>query len=512
MMPADHGQGPKIRIKEPDVLGLCRILIAIFAMTWAATAMAEPRIALVVGNSAYGSVSALDNPVNDARLMAEKLEGLGFEVRHLSDSNQIDMKRAISQFGRDLRRGGEDAVGLFYYAGHGVQSFGSNYLLPVDVSLDDPADLDLMAVEARSVLHQMASANNKTNIVILDACRNNPFEDLADMDDNGLAEMKAPTGTFLAYATDPGGVALDGETGNSPFTLSLAKHIETPGMAIEQLFKKVRVEVLDQTRGLQTPWDTSSLTQDFAFSLETETQIVQSQQSEEEQWQQAVNSRDPVQIMLFMRSFPESVHADKASDLLQVVLAESFGTALTPPTPEAEPEVADANETDRLMFELAQVDDSIHSYEVYLHSFPDGAFSDQAIERLAALQLQGETMTRKAEPNAKAPDTQTTGTIDASAAVTMQSVLTFGNSHVRGKTIEELVAGSPQFPPIEGLPDELWKNQNCSNCHQWTADALCEQAQTYVKRPAAGNVAKQHPFGGGLKVNLRRWAIDGCQG
>ncbi|MEM9124737.1 MAG: caspase domain-containing protein, partial [Pseudomonadota bacterium] len=275
-------------------------------MIWPAFAAAEPRIALVVGNSAYGSVSALDNPVNDARLMAEKLSELGFEVRHLSDSNQIDMKRAIAQFGRDLRNGGESAVGLFYYAGHGVQSFGSNYLLPVDVSLSDPADLDLMAVEARSVLHQMASANNKTNIVILDACRNNPFEDLADMDDNGLAEMKAPTGTFLAYATDPGGVALDGESGNSPFTLSLAKHIETPGMAIEQLFKKVRVDVLDETRGLQTPWDTSSLTQDFAFAIETETQILQQVQSEEEQWQQVVNSRDPVQIMLFLRSFPDS--------------------------------------------------------------------------------------------------------------------------------------------------------------------------------------------------------------
>jgi len=401
---------------------------------------------------------------------------------------------------------------LFYYAGHGVQSFGSNYLLPVDISLDDPADLDLMAVEARSVLHQMASANNKTNIVILDACRNNPFEMLADMDDNGLAEMKAPTGTFLAYATDPGGVALDGDSGNSPFTLSLAKHIETPGMAIEQLFKKVRVEVLEETRGLQTPWDTSSLTQDFAFSLETETKIVLQHQSEEEHWRQAVNSRDPVQIMLFMRSFPDSIHSEKASDLLQVVLAESFGTAVTPIVPESKPEIVHANETDLLMFELAQVDDSIHSYEVYLHSFPDGAFADQAVERLAALQLEADTVTRKAEPNVKVPEAKNSGSIDASTTVTLQSALTFGNAHVRGKSIEELVSGSPLFPPIDGLPDELWKGQNCSNCHQWTPDALCEQAHTYVNRPAAGNVVKQHPFGGGLKVNLHRWASDGCQG
>ncbi len=495
--------------KEPKVQRVLRTLFAMIAMLWTSSAWAEPRIALVVGNSDYGSVSALDNPINDARLMAEKLTALGFEVRHLSDSTQIEMKRAIAQFGRDLRKGGETAVGLFYYAGHGVQSFGSNYLLPVDVSLSDPADLDLMAVEARSVLHQMASANNKTNIVILDACRNNPFEDLADMDDNGLAEMKAPTGTFLAYATDPGGVALDGETGNSPFTLSLAQHIDTPGMAIEQLFKKVRVDVLSETRGLQTPWDTSSLTQDFAFARANETLIAKPEQTEEEQWQEAVNSRDPVKIMLFQRAYPDSVHASQANDLLQTILAESFGTL---PTPTPSQEAPEATETDRLMYELAQVDDSIHSYEVYLHSFPSGAFADQAVERLAALQLESETVTRKAEANVEAPEAQNSGSIDAGAAVTMKSILTFGNTHVRGKSIEELVAGSPQFPPIDGLPDELWKDQNCSSCHQWTHEALCDQAQTYVKRPAAGNVAKQHPFGGGLKVNLRRWAMGGCQG
>ena len=499
--------------KGQNVLRICGLFVAFTAVIWAVAGSAEPRVALVIGNSEYASVSPLDNPVNDARLISEKLQGLGFDVRHLSDSNQIEMKRAIAQFGRDLRKGGEDAVGLFYYAGHGVQSFGSNYLLPVDISLNDPADLDLMAVEARSVLHQMASARNRTNIVILDACRNNPFEDLADMDDNGLAEMKAPTGTFLAYATDPGGVALDGSAGNSPFTLSLAKHIETPGMAIEQLFKKVRVDVLDETRGLQTPWDTSSLTQDFAFSLETETKII-AHRTEEEQWQEVVETRDPVQIMLFLRTYPDSHHVKKANDLLKTVMAESFGTIAPADsaTSSKEAEIAEATETDRLMFELAQADDSIHSYEVYLHSFPSGAFSDAAVERLAALRLKDETVTRKAEPSVSAPEGANTGQISATDAVTLQSVLTFGNKRVRGQTIEGLIAGSPQFPPIDGLPEELWKDQTCSSCHQWTPETLCDQAQTYVKRPAAGNVTKEHPFGGGLKVNLRRWALGGCQG
>ncbi|WP_170789102.1 caspase family protein [Ruegeria lacuscaerulensis] len=480
-------------------------LIAIISLVWTSLAWAEPRIALVIGNSAYGSVSPLDNPVNDATLISGKLTELGFEVRNLTDSSQIEMKRAIAQFGRDLRQGGENAVGLFYYAGHGVQSFGSNYLLPVDISLSDPADLDLMAVEARSVLHQMASAHNKTNIVILDACRNNPFENLADMDDNGLAEMKAPTGTFLAYATDPGGVALDGEKGNSPFTLSLASHIETPGMAIEQLFKKVRVDVLEQTRGLQTPWDTSSLTQDFAFSPETQTPIVQTQ-SEDELWQEAITNRDPVQIMLFMRAYPDSIHADEASELLQTVLAESFGTVPQPKVPAQK--VVEANETERLMYELALADDTVHAYEVYLQSFPEGAFSGKAAERLAALQYGEENVTRKTEPEAEVSEIAPSG----DTPMTLDSILDFGNDHVRGQTINQLVAGAPLFPPIEGLPDELWKDQSCSNCHQWTPEDLCNQAQTYVNRPEAGNVAKQHPFGGGLKVNLRRWALGGCQG
>ncbi|WP_171175074.1 caspase domain-containing protein [Ruegeria sp. HKCCD8929] len=474
------------------------------ALVWGEIVLAEPRIALVIGNSAYGSVTALDNPSNDARLISRRLNELGFEVTELTDSDQVAMKRAIAQFGRDLRAAGSEAAGLFYYAGHGVQSFGSNYLLPVDISLSDPADLDLLAVEARSVLHQMASAKNKTNIVILDACRNNPFEDLADMDDNGLAEMKAPTGTFLAYATDPGGVALDGEAGNSPFTLSLAEHITVPGLPIEQLFKKVRVDVLNTTRGQQTPWDTSSLTRDFSFAPQQTP--IQDFETETSAWQTVSEARDAVQIMLFLRAYPDSEFAPAARDLLQVVMAESFGSApsVSPESQSAEvaqkPKITDE---ERLMFDLAADDDTLHAYQTYLQAYPQGAFSDQATERVAALEQAAKTITRKAEAQPAAPGSD--------EVVTLNSRLTFGNTHVQGKTISDLIKGSPQFPPIEGLPEALWKDQQCSNCHQWTPDTLCTQANTYVDHPAAGNIAKEHPYGGGLKLNLRRWAMGGCQ-
>ena len=192
---------------------LFRIVVLVALLSGSARATTPgggARLALVIGNASYGSVSALDNPVNDARMISQTLEGLGFTVSMAVNMSQVEMKLAIAQFGRDLRAAGADATGLFYYAGHGVQSFGNNYLLPVDVALSDAADLDLMAVEAQTVLRQMASARNRTNLVILDACRNNPFENVPELNESGLAEMKAPTGTFLAYATAPGGVALDG--------------------------------------------------------------------------------------------------------------------------------------------------------------------------------------------------------------------------------------------------------------------------------------------------------------
>ena len=230
-----------------STLRVLALLLILVAGTAPRATLAESRIALVVGNGNYSSVSTLDNPENDANLIAETLKSLGFEVTLLVDASQAELRHGISQFGRDLRQAGRDGAGLFYYAGHALQSFGNNYLLPVDASLTDAADLGLVAVEAESVLQQMFSAKNRTNIVILDACRNNPFENIAEFNDNGLAEMKAPAGTFLAYATEPGGVALDGLGVNSPFTQVLAREMMEPGTPVEQMFKKFRVAVRDLT-------------------------------------------------------------------------------------------------------------------------------------------------------------------------------------------------------------------------------------------------------------------------
>ncbi|MEM8732370.1 MAG: caspase family protein, partial [Pseudomonadota bacterium] len=294
------------------------VLVTLLCLTIggsAATARAEPRIALVIGNGAYGSVTALDNPESDARLMAATLTRMGFEVILVVDGTQIDMKRAIAQFGRDLRGAGPTATGLFYYAGHGVQSYGNNYLLPVDVALSDQADLDLVGVDAQTILRQMFSAANQTNIFILDACRNNPFTDIPEFNDPGLAEMQAPRGTFLAYATAPGEVAYDGEAGNSPFTSSVVDQMNRPGLSIERMFRQVRVSVLDKTGGLQTPWDSSSLTREFVFNR-IAPDVGQGQSAAKTDWDAAQASGDVLDLILFLRRHPESVYADEAQDLL----------------------------------------------------------------------------------------------------------------------------------------------------------------------------------------------------
>ncbi|MQQ10091.1 peptidase C14, caspase catalytic subunit p20 [Epibacterium sp. SM1979] len=424
------------------------LLVLSFALQ-AVSAVAEPRIALVVGNSAYGQVSPLDNPSHDARLMASTLERLGFDVRLLVDANQITMKRAIAQFGRDLRTAGEETTGLFYYAGHGVQSFGNNYLLPVDVALLDAADLDLVAVEAQSVLRQMASARNRTNIVILDACRNNPFETVAELDQNGLAEMKAPTGSFVAYATAPGEVAFDGEGSNSPFTAALVRQMDVPGLQIEQAFKNVRRDVLSQSQGLQTPWDTSSLVSDFSFRSGNTT---------------------PAPFEPVVASVP------KVSALPEAVAA----------LPSAE----------TAMFRAAESANTIEALEEYLRVYPMGEHLNAARIALAALQSQAPAAT--AVP------------IAGLASVTFTAPITRDLPELGGRSMAELITSTPNYAPIEGLPEEVWKGQTCANCHEWNRERLCEQGQRYQVTASARSLHKPHPFGGQFKTVLRAWADNSC--
>ncbi|NVO14658.1 MAG: caspase family protein [Rhodoplanes sp.] len=222
-------------------------------------ARSETRVALVVGNSAYRHIPALDNPANDARLMATTLRSLGFSL--VDDGPQLDVDKArldalVQAFG-ELAQGAD--VALFYYAGHGMQVRGANYLVPVGANPTKEADVDFQMLDAGLVLRQMESAGTRLNFVILDACRNNPFGGRGlRSTGTGLAQMRAPEGTLISYATQPGNVALDGRDGNSPYTRSLAQTISRPGLDVFQTFNEVGLAVMQATGNTQQPWLASS--------------------------------------------------------------------------------------------------------------------------------------------------------------------------------------------------------------------------------------------------------------
>ena len=218
------------------------------------------RTALVIGNSAYESGN-LTNPVNDAGDIASALKRLGFEVMLKKNIRHRDMQEAVEDFGNSLKRGG---IGLFYYAGHGIQINGINYLIPIDAKIKKESDVKFEALDANRILDEMGNANNGLNIIILDACRDNPFARSFRSSNRGLAIISsAPEGSFISYATGPGQVAMDGEKRNSPYTAALLKYMNIPGMPIEQVFKNVRISL----EGLkQTPWELSSLKGEFFFT------------------------------------------------------------------------------------------------------------------------------------------------------------------------------------------------------------------------------------------------------
>lgn len=241
-------------------LGLCIFVLINPPLLPAAT---EQRTALVIGNSSYSS-GPLKNPVNDAADMAAMLKKLGFSVTLKKNASLQEMEEAIEVFGNHLKRGG---VGLFYYAGHGVQVNGVNYLLPIGAKINKEADVRYRAVDANKILDEMDTANNGLNIVMLDACRDNPFTRSFRNASRGLAIVSsAPSGTLISYSTSPGNVAADGDGRNSPYTESLLKHMATPDLPIEQVFKKVRQELNKKTNSRQIPWELSSLSGDFIFN------------------------------------------------------------------------------------------------------------------------------------------------------------------------------------------------------------------------------------------------------
>jgi hypothetical protein len=221
----------------------------------------EARTALVIGNGGYRE-GPLNNPPNDARAMAAALGACGFRVTLLVDASRGDMFRALREFGERIQGGG---VGLFYYAGHGMSVKGSNYLIPVGADIASEDEVPVQALDVNAVLGKMDTARNRLNILILDACRNNPFARSFRSASHGLSLMEAPSGTFVAFATAPGSTASDGQGKNGLYTQHILEAMREPGLKLEEMFKEVRVGVKYDSHDQQIPWDSSSLTGDFYF-------------------------------------------------------------------------------------------------------------------------------------------------------------------------------------------------------------------------------------------------------
>jgi uncharacterized protein YjbI with pentapeptide repeats len=303
-----------------------------------------PKQALVVGNSAYTHTSPLKNPVNDAKAIGSTLQQLSFEVTTLLDVDQRQMEQALRRFGSRLRD--QNGVGLFYYAGHGMQVAGENYLLPVDINPSTETDVRYDAIPVGKLLGQMEAAGNGMNIVILDACRNNPFSRSFRSNSRGLAQVIAPTGSFISYATAPGNVAADGEGDNGLFTAKLLEHMKTPGLKLEEVFKRVRSDVQRESNDQQVPWDSSSVTGDFFFvpmeaeELAAPAESVFEESSEQdfatEAWELVKDSEDPALLEGFIAMFPDAPQLNLAKLKLMTLKSSSSPDLLLNNSPSGE--------------------------------------------------------------------------------------------------------------------------------------------------------------------------------
>jgi len=247
-----------------EVLIILILSVSVSYSQIATTNQPQRKVALVIGNGTYVS-SELANPENDAKAMKVALQSVGFTVIEFENLNQVQMKKAIDDFGIKLK---SNDVGLFFYAGHGIQSKGNNYLIPVDAELKSEEEVELDCVDANRVLAKMEASGSKVNIVILDACRNNPFERswTRSADGKGLAFMNAPAGTLIGYATSPGSTASDGSGKNGLYTSAILESIQIPDITITQMFQNVGKIVSQKSGKQQTPWISSSMTGDFYFN------------------------------------------------------------------------------------------------------------------------------------------------------------------------------------------------------------------------------------------------------
>ena len=345
------------------------LLAAVLSVGWSAPLRAESRVALVIGNSAYKYVPELPNPRNDASDVASRVKGLGFQVFGGQDLDRAGMMNALTAFGRAAETAD---VALVFYAGHGLQMNGQNYLVPVDANVEYEAEVDIALVPFNLVMQQL-NRGSRVNIALLDACRDNPFAKTLSRTmgtravelSRGLSRAPSVSGSFIAYSTQPDNVAQDGSGRNSPFTAALLKFIDRPGLSLPDLMIEVRKQVMADTNGKQVPWDSSSLTGRFSFKIEgpaaTTPETAQTppastagqdpRVADMAAWLAAQGSSDPQDYEVYLQQHPNGLYARQARQRIEALLHPKG----TPPPAPARPAVPPDDETNAAaLFQLGK--------------------------------------------------------------------------------------------------------------------------------------------------------------
>ncbi len=300
-----------------------------YAYVWALSEGAlklirAPKIALVVGNSKYKDAPVLKNPANDAKAIAGTLKQAGFDVTTKLDVSRGEMAAAIQAYAQTLAA--KKCVGVFYFAGHGLQLAWRNYLIPVDAVIDSLEDVAKQGIDVGSLIQGITKAANPMNVIILDACRENPFGK-AKIDQKGLSQMDAPQGTLLAYATSPGNLASDGEGANGLYTENLLREIQVKEAKIEDVFKRVRLSVRRKSNGAQIPWESTSLEEDFWFLPPADIKELSDKEKDDQfeaelaLWEKIRDAKNFAALEDFLRRYPSGPFSELAQHQLEAQLA-----------------------------------------------------------------------------------------------------------------------------------------------------------------------------------------------
>ncbi|MEM7321267.1 MAG: caspase family protein, partial [Pseudomonadota bacterium] len=349
--------------------GLVSAVAVLFLVFGAGPSGASDRVALVIGNAKYEHISGLNNPENDAEDMSDALTALGFEVFGSTNASRTDMLLQIADFA-DAARTAD--VALFYFAGHAFQFAGQNHLLPTDSNPVEPGDITSQTVRLSAILDAL-QATNGVRLVFLDACRDNPLgiSDYAQAD--GLASVRSAADYVIAYATQPGAGAFDGEGRNGKFTEAVLNHIHTPGQTLADMMIEVRKDVVAATGGQQVPWESSSLTRHFQFDPSPATV------SEETMFYQlAARAADPSLMSLYLERYPQGAHIEEAVAFLDTPddIEDVVGFLPSPNSRQSQEDT---------LWQLALQTRSRELAEKYLNLHPSGEHEEAAVRLVAAL-------------------------------------------------------------------------------------------------------------------------------